>query len=291
MIGLKVRLIFHWGFWVRAPYTSRYQSSLSIPPPTTLIGALVNPLISLGYVKLDGEVVLLNDKQIVKKKGKSKGSLNVIASPVAKFKDMIPTASFYYYNSSAFSYSDINRYITLLYHERIKGTKEEKTVGGRRYLQKFRFGAIKVGKVTAPSSKGVACYLIDEDYAEKILGSDWKHLIQIAAYNINRIGSKESIVSIDSVSIIEDVKMINAPSNIRTRCYIPLRCIDETQLKGTYYIETFWDGGWSRYEEAEYEDYIIPGNRSPISTKPIEVTLKKGKAFELDKEEVLVIDA
>jgi CRISPR-associated protein Cas5 subtype I-A len=90
MIGLKVMLVFHWGFWVRAPYTSRYQSSLSIPPPTTLLGALVNPLISLGYVKLDGEVVLLDDKQ---------------ASPVAKFKDMIPTASFYYYNTNAFSYS------------------------------------------------------------------------------------------------------------------------------------------------------------------------------------------
>jgi CRISPR-associated protein Cas5 subtype I-A len=276
MIGLKVMLVFHWGFWVRAPYTSRYQSSLSIPPPTTLLGALVNPLISLGYVKLDGEVVLLDDKQ---------------ASPVAKFKDMIPTASFYYYNTNAFSYSDINRYIGLHFQSRTKDKEEEKAVGGRRYLQKFRFSAIKVGKVTAPSSKGVACYLIDEDYAEKILGSDWKHIIQIAAYNINRIGSKESIVSIDSVSIIEDVKMINAPSNIRTRCYIPLRCIDETQLKGTYYIETFWDGGWSRDEELKYEDYIIPGNRSPISTKPIEVTLKNGKAFELDKEEVLVIDA
>jgi len=276
MIGLKVMLVFHWGFWVRAPYTSRYQSSLSIPPPTTLIGALVNPLISLGYVKLDGEVVLLDDKQ---------------ASPVAKFKDMIPTASFYYYNTNAFSYSDINRYIGLPYQSKTKEKEEEKAVGGRRYLQKFRFSAIKVGKVTAPSSKGVACYLIDEDYVEKILGSDWKHIIQIAAYNINRIGSKESIVSIDSVSIIEDVKMINAPSNIRTRCYIPLRCIDETQLKGTYYIETFWDGGWSRDEELKYEDYIIPGNRSPISTKPVEVTLKNGKAFELDKEEVLVIDA
>jgi CRISPR-associated protein Cas5 subtype I-A len=277
MIGLKVMLVFHWGFWVRAPYTSRYQSSLSIPPPTTLLGALVNPLISLGYVKLDGEVVLLDDKQ---------------ASPVAKFKDMIPTASFYYYyNTNAFSYSDINRYITLHFHSRTKEKEEEKAVGGRRYLPEYRFSAIKVGKVTAPSSKGVACYLIDEDYAEKILGNYWKHIIQIAAYNINRIGSKESIVSIDSVSIIEDVKMINAPSNIRTRCYIPLRCIDETQLKGTYYIETFWDGGWSRDEELKYEDYIIPGNRSPISTKPVEVTLKNGKAFELDKEEVLVIDA
>jgi CRISPR-associated protein Cas5 subtype I-A len=289
MIGLKVRLIFHWGFWVRAPYTSRYQSSLSIPPPTTLIGALVNPLISLGYVKLDGEVVLLDDKQIVNKKGKKR--LNLIASPVAKFKDMIPMASLYYDDSNAFSYYDINRYITFHYQERTEETEEEKAVGGRRYLPEYRFGAIKVGKVTAPSSKGVACYLIDEDYAEKILGSDWKHIIQIVAYNINRIGSKESIVSIDSVSIIEDVKMINAPRNIRTRCYIPLRCIDETQLKGTYYIETFWDGGWSRDEEAEYEDYIIPGSRSPIFTKPVEVTLKKGKAFELDKEEVLVIDA
>ncbi len=277
MIGLKVRLVFHWGFWVRAPYTSRYQSSLSIPPPTTLIGALVNPLISLGYIKLngidlDGEVVLLADKQ---------------ASPIAAFKDMILTASFYYDNTNAFSYSDINRYIGLHFQSKTKDKKEEKAAGGRRYLPEYRFGAFKVGKVTAPSSKGVACYLIDEEKASRLLGHDWGHTIQIAAYNINRVGSKESIVSVESVSMV-DVNVINTPS-IKTRCYIPLRCTDESSLNGTYYIESFWSGGWAFDEKTECEDYIIPGSRSPISTKSIEFVLKEGKAFELDEEEVLVI--
>jgi CRISPR-associated protein Cas5 subtype I-A len=277
MIGLRVRLVFHWGFWVRTPYTSRYQSSLSIPPPTTLIGALVNPLISLGYVRLngiDGEVVMLEDKQ---------------ASPIAEFKDMIPTASFYYDNAFAFSYSDINRYIGLHFQTTTKDKEREKAAGGRRYLPEYRFMALKVGKVTAPSSNGVACYLIDEEEVERLLGKDWKHAIQIAAHSINRIGSKESIVSVDSVNMIEDVKVRNPSERINTKCYIPLRCTDEGSVEGTYYIESFWRGGWSMDEKTEYEDYIIPGSRSPISTKPIKITLKEGKAFELDEEAVLVI--
>ncbi len=283
MIGLKVRLVFHWGFWVRVPYTSRYQSSLPIPPPTTLIGALVNPLISLGYFKLDGEVVVLPKVRHNVKKGRE---LKEIASPAVEFIDMIPTASFYFNDTNAFLYSDINRYIGLHFQSTAKDDG-----GIRRYRPEYRFMALKVGKVTAPSSRGVACYLIDTNHAERILGDDWKSVIQIAAYNINRIGSKESIVSIESVSVVENVNVIDASDKISTRCYIPLECVDESSLKGTYYIETFWNGGWSMGKGAEYKDYIIPGSRSPIYTKPIEFTLKKGKAFELDKEEVLVIDA
>jgi len=290
MIGLKVKLTFHWGFWVRAPYTSRYQSALPIPPPTTLIGALVNPLISLGYAKLDGEVVLLSDdKQNVKKRKKS---LNSIASPIVNFTDMIPTASFYYYdNTTAYSYSDINRYIGLLYQSKTKEKEEEKALGGRRYLPEYRFMGLKVGKVISPSSRCVACYLINEGEASRILGYNWKDIIQIAAYNINRIGSKESIVSVDSVSLVDDVKVTNPPTKIRTKCYIPLRCVDESLLEEHYhyYIETFWNGGWSKDKGAEYEDYLIPGSRSPISTKPIELTLNEGKAYELGEEEILVV--
>ena len=281
MIGLRVEIVFHWGFWIRAPYTSRYQSSLSLPPPTTLIGALVNPLISLGYIRSDGtefyEVVLSDGRQ---------------ASPVIEFKDMIPTVSFYYKSINAYSYSDINRYIGLHYQSRAREKEREKTAGGRRYLPEYRFMGLKVGKVTSPSSRGVACYLINEEEASDRLGYNWKDIIQIAAYNINRIGSKESIVSVDSVSLVDGVKVINAPADkMRTRCYIPLRCTDESSVREHYYIETFWKEGWSEDKGAEYEDYLIPGSRSPISTKPIEFTLKEGKAYELDEEEVLVVVA
>ncbi len=276
MIGLRVKVIFHWGFWVRTPNTSKYQTSLSIPPPTTLLGALINPIISLKLSKINGEVIL-NDKKL--------------SSPVIEFIKMIPAASFYYYDSNyAFIYDDINRYITLHFQTETKYTEEEKAAGGRRYQLKYRFGALKVGKVAAPSSKGIACYLIDEDRAKSLLGDDWKSIIQLAAYNINRIGSKESIVSVESVNIIENIRIINTPSRVKTKCYIPLKYVEAIQLQD-YYIETFWEDGWSRDANIKYEDYIIPGTRMPISSKPIEVNLIGGKAckaYEIEQGEVLV---
>lgn len=277
MIGLRIEVIFHWGFWTRTPNTSRYQPSLSIPPPTTLLGALVNPIISLNLSKINGEVIL-NDRKP--------------SSPVIEFIDMIAASSFYYYNSQyAFIYDDINKYITLHFQTKTKDKPEEKDAGGRRYLLKYRSGALKVGKVVAPSSKGVVCYLIDEDKAEKLLGNDWKKSIQIAAYNINRIGSKESIVSVESVKMIEDIKSISTPSKVRTKCYIPLKYVDVTQLKDQYYVERFWSGGWSRGADAsrEHEDYIIPGTRMPISSKPIEVSLTDCRAYKIEQDEVLVV--
>jgi CRISPR-associated protein Cas5 subtype I-A len=278
LIGLRVEVTFHWGFWVRAPFTSKYQESLPIPPPTTLIGALVEPLLTLGYIEgVKGELIVKEEVGDRKKKN--------LMSPIALFKDIIPSTSLYFKskNVKGLRYEDINKYVTLHYH----GIHREEP-GKRRYAMEYRTGALHVGKVSFPSGEGTICYLINEGNAKKLMGMKWRDKVKSAAYNITRVGSKESIVNVERVDIIENVREIKIPSEIETKCYIPLKLIDQRSLEGAYYyIERFWIYGWSREEEATYEDFVIPGVRLPIYSDCIKVRLIDGKAYELCPKEVL----
>jgi len=269
LLGLRITTTFHWGFWVRSPFTSRYQASLTVPSPTTLIGALARPLF-----ESDGEVY-------VEKKGG-------IRSCAARLQEAVVSASFYYApekDRRGYAFADINKYITLHYQNIVKTEPYM-----RRYSLKYRTGALQVGKISFPSAKGVACYLLDEENLKRIVGHDWRMKVASAAWNLTRMGSKESIVSVESVDVVETPRELTVPSEdkVKTVCYVPLRNVDVESLVGQkYYIERFWRGGWGRGDTPEYEDYIIPGERSPISSEPIEVLLKEGKAFELGPSEVL----
>ena len=47
MILLSVRLLFHWGFWARPLIMSARQPTMTVPPPTTFVGALARGLAEL----------------------------------------------------------------------------------------------------------------------------------------------------------------------------------------------------------------------------------------------------
>lgn len=272
MIGLRVEVQFHWGFWVRIPKTSRYASSLTIPPPTTLIGALAQPIVEMGFLgNIRGEIIIHKNR---------------ISSPAAILEEIIPACSFYYEKSETlgFQYVDLNKYITLHFHIRVK-EKE----GIRRYLMKFRTGAIKTGKVSCPSSIGVACYLINEEKANKLLGNDWRKKMEIAAWNISRIGSKESIVSVLSAEIIDNVSKIDPFKDVKTKCYVPFKYIDQNSLGNQkYYREYFWRGGWTKDQDIEFEEYLIPGTQTPATSETITIRLNQ-PSFKIGDYEVLCI--
>jgi CRISPR-associated protein Cas5 subtype I-A len=271
LIALRVKVIFHWGFWIHSPFTSKYQASLSIPPPTTLIGALAEPLYTLNLTKTKiGETTLLKNK---------------VTSSASLLEDVILATSFYYESGSCFSYVDINKYITLHFQSKV----EEGGVR-RRYLPKYRTGALQVGKVSFPSGRGVACYLIDLEKVKEKLGTAIEDKLRLAACSISRIGSKESIVCVQSVDIVKELTQISTPTTIKTKCYIPLRFIDIDSIEGDYYIEQFWRRGWSEEDKPIYEDFIVPGTRTPISTKTINVGVKQGVVYQLGPEEVLCSD-
>lgn len=269
LIGLRIEVTFHWGFWVRAPFTSRYQESLTIPPPTTLIGALAEPLIQLGFLKgVRGETI--------------KTDLGV-SSAASLLDSIIPTASFCFDGTqNGFAYEDINRYITLHYQQKAKDPS-----GIRRYLPQYRTGALRVGKVSMPSGRGIACYIIDADAAHGIFSDDPERSLLQAAYNITRLGSKESIVSVESAEIIPNPTTLKPPLEIKTRYYFPYRLAEVTSEPSDFYIERFWRGGWSRRDKPEFEDYVIPGTRVPISSKTIRVRILRGYVVKLRDEEVL----
>jgi len=271
MKALRILGSYHWGYWIRMPFTSKFQFSLPIPPPTTLMGALAKPIFT-NFI-LTGETIY-DDR------------LGSLLSPVYLIeKEGLLKACSIYLLDQAFYWEDINIYILLHFQELTKSTKEEKEAGGRRYLLKYRKGAIPTGKVFYPDGRFIAVYLIDENVGERILGKDWEIRLIKASYEINRIGSKESIVS------IHDVEIINAniieDRKVRTKFYFRADLAED--IRGSFYREKFWRSGWGRKMEAVFLEYIIPGRRIPIESASVDVFLsEKANAYYIGKDEVII---
>jgi len=338
MKALRIEGEFHWGFWSRYPGTSKVQSSLPLPPPTSLIGALAYSLYKLGFMKSEGEM-------IIRTEGRKKDFL----SPAILLENLIATSSIYFLGNG-FPFDDINKHITLHFQtttvnytisekyvhidlqtiqglneiekiilERLREegysefdslkryiTAEFKDKGitpemvrtalsslenkgivtrvSRRMLPEYRTGAIIVGKTYAPS-RFVAAYLIKEE-TSKILGENWERKLELAGFNIIRIGSKESIASINDSRIVEarEVKDV-----VKTKFYFPSSCAIE--ITEPYYREYFWKGGWGRETGFQVIEYVIPGRRAPLESIGIEVKLSpNAKAYEIAPQEVLIFE-
>ena len=351
---LRIEGELHWGFWNRFPETSKMQSSFSIFPPTSLIGALAAAIFGLGILRSEGEIYI-KDKKFV--------------SPTVTTEDFFLAVSAYFKpNFRGFSIEDINKYITLHFQqfaknlqisseyltksiEEIPGLSDEEklivkaireegyiepseikrvldaekkrlskeqiseeelkkkeslidsalskvkpildalkkkgiiTEIERRFLPKFRTGAIQVGKTYFPGEFVIA-YLLNEKRVAEVLAGNLNKIV-LAAWNITRIGSKESIVSIHNAELLDSKKL--EERNIKTIFYFPKEL--STDIKGNYYIETFWEGGWGRDYYRKPVDYVVPGNKVPIESKEIEVELSDQAVGYLVKEEneVLIV--
>ncbi len=269
MLVLKVKAEYHWGFWIRSPGTSKYQSATPLPPPTTLIGALAYPLVKKGVLKLDGQQI----------KGETiKLEKNSILSPAMVIEKYVVCASAYLDNI-AIIWEDLSKYNTILFHETTKSEEDEILAGGRRYTMKFRTGAIPVGKVFYPSGVLTAAFLIDDSMSKVVDGNFENELVK-AAWEMTRIGSRESIISVIDVKLSEATP--TKDRKLKTRYYFP--AVLGSVVEGGYYMEMFWSGGWGREASARFEEYIIPGTKTPISSTLVTVELTRGRAFEVDGE-------
>lgn len=278
MIGVRIEGTFHWGYWVRVPGTSKMQPSLPLPTPTTLIGALSMPLVRSELIKCNGKEV---------------GEFTIEASESGRVQDFKSSAAFLdravigcavALKTQAMYWEDINKYNTLFFQTLTKNTAEEKTAGGRRYLLKYLTGAITAGKVIYPSGEAVLLFILDEEILEKILSSLWRRIIENACWSITRVGSKESIFSVNKVQILKPKEV---KGTVRTRFYFPAKA-GKPKIGEKYYMESFWKGGWGRYDPPFFIDYIVPGGRSPIASESIRVDVQ-GKAYEFGPEEVLLV--
>jgi CRISPR-associated protein Cas5a/b/c len=268
ILGLIVKAEYHWGYWIRVPYSSKLQLSLPLPPPTTLLGALASGLVREGFLKspnggkLSGEMLITNIK--VGRRGRVD-----LRSPASLLDDVLITASAALSNKRyAFITEDVNKYVTLLFQAKIMEKVGEERVP-RRYLPKYRTGAICCGKIYYPSGPIEAAYLFDLAKLENIVDGDPAHALEIAAWNISRIGSKESLVTIKKVSCIELSKSDISKGIAETKFYFPSSA--GRALRDPFYTEVFWRRGWGRLDPPIFEEYVIPGSRTPISSSEIPV--------------------
>jgi len=270
MLALTIRVEYHWGFWIRVPGTSKYQSTLPIPPPTTLIGALSYPLIKHEAVELNGSPI----------RGETLSIHENPTSPAMILEKYIVAASSYLENL-AMVWEDLNKYNTVLFHETTKEKDEEKLAGGRRYLMKYRTGALPLGKVYYPNGGLTATFLIDANIRDIVKGNLEREL-EKAAWEITRIGSKESIVSVIDVQLTT-AKPMNE-KRVKTKYYFPA-VLGNVGMGSSYYREMFWSGGWGRDAVSRFEEYLIPGSRTPVSSIPIVVELTpRANAFRVNGE-------
>jgi len=268
ILGLRIKAEYHWGYWIRVPYSSKLQLSLPLPPPTTLLGALASGLVKEGLLKgpnggkLSGELLITSIK--VGRRGRVD-----LRSPASLLDDALITASAALSDKRyAFVTEDVSKYVTLLFQAKIMEEVGEERIP-RRYLPKYRTGAICCGKIYYPSGPIEAAYLFDLTKLENMVDEDPAHALEIAAWNINRIGSKESLVTIKKVSCMELSKSDIGKGVVKTKFYFPSSA--GRALSDPFYTEVFWRRGWGRLDPPIFEEYVIPGSRTPISSSEIPV--------------------
>jgi len=267
-LGLTIKAEYHWGYWIRVPYSSKLQLSLPLPPPTTLLGALASGLVREGLLKGPNGGKLSGELFITSIKVGRKGRVD-FRSPASLLDDALITASAALSDKKyAFITEDVNRHVTLLFQKEIPEKVGEERVP-RRYLPEYRTGAICCGKIYYPSGPIEAAYLFDLTKLENVVDGDPAHALEIAAWNINRIGSKESLVTIKKVSCIKLSKSDIGRGVIETKFYFPSSA--GRALREPFYTEVFWRRGWGRLDPPIFEEYVIPGSRTPISSSEIPV--------------------
>ena len=176
----------------------------------------------------------------------------------------------------AFPHEDVSKYNTLLF---------QRTVEGRRYLPKYRSGIITSGKILYPDGRAIIAYLLNPGKLSTLLKDGLKEKIENAAWQISRIGSKESMFSVDNVEIFNGVPPIKG--TVKTKFYFPAN-VGKIEEMGFYYRENFWKGGWGNLDEPEFVEYIIPGKKLPIETCSIRVDEVK-EAYKFRDDEVLIL--
>lgn len=254
MMGLKLELTVAWGYSIKAKKVAKSQHSHPLPPPSTLIGAIAK---GLAQQDNSGETILTNRK---------------LASRVQHYSHIFKAASTYLDTGpNGLPYmgkywEDPIRYQILQFQ------REE-----RRHLPNYRFNIVPAGKVYSPSSRLVVGYLIDEAAAKKTLGEQWENRLRAAAYMVTHLGSKESIVAVEGVELMEAPKYDG--QNFETRFYQKATLVRDAQVvdRGPYglggiYVETFWETDYTWGAEPANVEYIVPGSRDPVTSCRMTVT-------------------
>ena len=217
-----------WGYSIKFPGQTASQETLPLPSPTSVLGALAS-----SYARYFRKP----ETAILEKNKRASTSAELLAKRIVLYATsglMDPIGA---------KHSDITRNIILPYQRR-KGTR-------------YHFAAHSMSRIYAPSNRSdlVLVYVVNDQYAE---------LIKRLSWGIVAIGSKESVVSVSNVSLIDPIELkkgsrgqtvdtyFMTPSTL-ARCVRSCLEIEACQLRE----ESYYSG-----EECPKIRYLIPINAS-----------------------------
>jgi CRISPR-associated protein Cas5a/b/c len=184
-------------------------------------------------------------------------------SPAKEFEEVFAFARFS--DDTVASYSeDVVRNVVLLFQ------RED-----RRVDKKFWFNIIPTGKVLSPSGKLMAVFVTNKINKDELGKMAW---------SIIRIGSKESLVSVEEVEVGE-AKEVKGKT-VNTKYYFPASAKVVPRDQSFLIYANFWEGGYDFGKKAKPVRYALPLQKFPI--KSIEVKVEAEKAFEVGGEYVVV---
>lgn len=273
MFSILLRLTLAWGFSVKAPKEAKAQTAFSLPPPTTLSGALCKQLAMENGV---GEVAEENGK---------------LVSAASRYVEIFKAASAFMDVSKA---SALKAALGKYSEDPIRHQIHQFQRVDRRGLHDYRYNIVPAGKIYSPSSSLVVGFLGDEKTAEKKLGAEWLGKIVRACYGITNIGAKESIVSVEDVTVDTSPQVLHG--DFTTRFYLPKHVVKQVVktepsvfgLGGTY-VERFWQWRYVWGEEPVREDYIVPGTRDPVVSSKMTIRPQPGVEVFMVGEDGLAV--
>jgi CRISPR-associated protein Cas5a/b/c len=254
---LKVRLALSWGFASRVSLFSKARKALSIPPPTTLIGALAFPLTL--YKKLPE-------------------NMSLYLSYASFFKDLI--VSVHASLKSLFSYyGDINR--VNWYHRPVRLAKSDAVSLEKIYLTPMEDSSYPLLDII---------YVFNPKAGEKISKQNWQEILESLAWSITRIGPREGLVC--PFEVKTDVIKPYHSKEVETDYYLPFSVVEEP-VRGEFVVERFIPPilEIGEYSEDSKIPYIVPISLS--KGKPSKILARlKDEALVLDfRGERIVLDS
>ena len=239
--AVKATIVFHWGYSIKHPMYSASQPALKFPPPTTLIGALSYP-----YTRVNGQEVKSVGGQLYS------SSITVL--------DHVLWACYKIVNVDPRILVETRDIVKVLIAPYVRS---ENVYPGSRFLW-----AIQVhGKICAPTLKLDTVFIVRDNSAKTVSRFAW---------GIARVGSRESIVSVESVDVL-DVE-IEKSNVVSTSFCFPKQLAQN--ISGGYVEETlpalsreWFMLGTIRDVSTYMQAYVIPVEKVEVSLSPDAIAL------------------
>lgn len=241
---LYSRVVLHWGFIVRQLGASAAQLAYLLPPPPTIVGSFMNPLTRLLGL---GESLVNREKQRAGPEGSyvMRCALTATIAAAAGLTESVGIAV----------YAEPSRIAAALYKT---GGDYTSAVKQPPYLAADKLLPVQAeGQASAPGASLTLSWLVDPEKLSQCLDTSISiNDLEVAAWNIYRIGSKEGIASVVEAGIVDhdNLHFVSEGNIFRSILYQPVDCVSpmssvisiilyDTKYRETAYYVPSLEGG------------------------------------------------